>query len=312
MASLWIFGNRAFQWVSRGKMRSIELKFAMTSALCGFLFWLCCLLFWGDCFSGQANTWPDRLISIGRHIASTQLAGFFHQYPEVSALLIALIGFLAAYVTRKLANSVLEQLHLRVHEKHGIVDSMRFMPRAVFYLVLGFFLLLALRTLGVTELGSFLDEMILFLPRVLLGAGIILAGYLLGILARNLVSRLLASQSQIIPQLTQYLIFVAAIVTGLNQMAIDVSFLETVIVVILGTLLASLSLAFALGSQNLVANLLARRNFQHYKVGDWISFEGVEGQISELTNTDVVLKTDEGLVIIPARKLSESIVVLKQ
>ena len=104
-----------------------------------------------------------------------------------------------------------------------------------------------------TDLSAWLDAIIIYIPRLLLGLIIIVGGYMLGLLARSLATNLLEPQAgQLLPRLTQYLVVIVAVVTGLNQMAIDVSFLATLTTVVLGALLGSLSLAFALGARGLV------------------------------------------------------------
>jgi len=239
------------------------------------------------------------------------------QYPEIIALLIAATGFFVAYLVSRGVISGLEllekQLHRFVHASEGMFQttaSRNTLARLVYYVVLGFFLLLALRSLGFTVLGEWLDLIIVYIPHLLLGAVIILGGYLLGILARSLLSNLMAPDaSQLLPQLTQYLVVIAAVVTGLGQMAIDVSFLATLTLVVLGTLLGSLSLAFALGSRDLVANMLARRELERFHVGDHLQVDDVHGQLVELTPTGVVLEAGGQLIHIPASRLTGSIVI---
>jgi len=239
------------------------------------------------------------------------------QHPEIVALIIALAGFLVAYLASRGAMSSIDiiehQIHRQRREAHlepQTPTNRATLKRVIYYTVLGFFFLLAVRSLGENIFGGWLDLVIVYIPRALLGAVIILAGYLLAILSRSLVTSLMpATSSPLVPQLTQYLVVITAVVTGLGQMAVDVSFLETLTLMFFGLLLGSLSLAFALGSRDLVANLLARREVSRFQIGDYLQVQGVEGKLIELTRTGVVLESRDQRFHIPAALLNSSIVI---
>ena len=103
---------------------------------------------------------------------------------------------------------------------------------------------------------------------------------------------------------------VTAVMTGLEQMSVDLSFMTTVLVILLAVTLGGLSLAFALGSRDLVANLLARRNLAGYRIGDVVRIGDAEGAIVEFTRVAVVLETSEGTVRVPASHFLVSEVTL--
>lgn len=237
------------------------------------------------------------------------------QYPELFSLLIVGVGFVVAHLLSRWSKSGLALMenglrHVSPQRAELSTRTERAVVRIVYYSVLGLFILLATRSLGVQLVGQWLDSLIVFIPRLLLGGAIIFAGYLLGTVARSLVASLVAPGSrQLVPQLVQYLVVTAAVITGLGQMSVDISFLAMLIIVVVGALLGSLSLAFALGSRDVVANMLSRRELDRFRVGDRISVADVEGRIVEITRTGVVLDRDEGLTYIPASRFASSIVV---
>ena len=238
------------------------------------------------------------------------------QYPELIAIVIVGLGFVAAYFLAKwsgIAVGLFEAALRRVSPQRADLSPgvERAIARTVYYVTLGFFILLAVRSLGVHLLGEWLDAVIVYIPRLLLGGAIIFGGYLLGSVVRSLVANIVApGTGQMLPKLAQYLVVIAAIITGLGQMAVDVSFLATLTVLVLGALLGSLSLAFALGSREVVANMLSRRELERYQVGDVVRIENAEGRIVELTRTGVLLEAEEGLIYVPASRFASSIVVL--
>lgn len=237
------------------------------------------------------------------------------QYPEFVSLLIVVGGFVLAVLLSRWSKTGLALIesglrHVAPHRAELSPRTERAVGRIVYYSVVGLFILLATRSLGAQLVGQWLDSLIVLIPRLLLGGAIIFAGYLLGSAARSLVANIVApGASQLLPRLVQYLVITAAVITGLGQMAVDITFLATLVIVLLGALLGSLSLAFALGSRDVVANMLSRRELDRYKIGDRLSIEGVEGNIVEITRTGVVLDGDYGLTYIPASRFSTSIVV---
>ena len=243
---------------------------------------------------------------------------FLAGHPELLAILIALVGFavaglLAAWVDRglNLVERGLRRLSPQRAERLAATPR-KLLQRVVYYLTLAFFLLLAIRLLGIVALSDSLDRALAWLPQFLLGGVIIVIGYLLGLLARALLAgRVGPEHGSTLPRLAQAIVFVTAVMTGVEQMGINISFVTTVIVVLLSVSLGGMSLAFALGSRELVANLLARRSLGDYRLGQALRIGETEGVIVEFTRIGVVLETADGTVHVPARKFLESEVTVR-
>lgn len=243
---------------------------------------------------------------------------FFTTHPEILAVLIAIAGFLVAGILARLverwlisleaylkrrARSRLEQVDLHVLRK-----SLR---AAVYYGTLVVFLLLALQSLDISVVRQWLDRLLQYIPQVILGGFIILSGYLLGMVVRTLVSGLMGLPSEhLVPRFAQLLVVIAAVLTGLAQTSIDISFLSNVIVILLGFFFGGLSLAFAMGSRQLVENLLARRALDRYRIGDVVRIGDQQGRIIELLSTAVVLEAEQGVLTVPTSRFVVSEVLL--
>jgi len=104
--------------------------------------------------------------------------------------------------------------------------------------------------------------------------------------------------------LASRLVYVAilsvAIVTDLDQLGIDTTFLTQLVLVLVIVLLGGLMLTFALGAREYVANLIARSELQRYAPGERIRIGATEGVVLEIRATGLDLVTDEGIVSIPA------------
>jgi hypothetical protein len=181
----------------------------------------------------------------------------------------------------------------------------------VYYGSLVFFLLLALQTLSITVVREWLDLLLQYVPQLILGGLIILSGYFIGVVVRGLVAGLMSvSSDHLAPRLTQALVVIAAVLTGLAQTSIDISFISNVLVILVAFFFGGLSLAFALGSRQLVENLLARRALDRYRIGDHVRLNEVEGKIIEILGTAVVLESPEGVITVPTSRFADSEVLL--
>jgi uncharacterized protein YacL len=101
-----------------------------------------------------------------------------------------------------------------------------------------------------------------------------------------------------------------ALLTAMGHLSINISFIANVIVILLATFMGGLALAFALGSKQLVANVLARRGMDRYRIGRHIRIDDIEGEIIEILDTAVVVENELGTTIIPASRFAETSVTL--
>ena len=234
--------------------------------------------------------------------------------PEILAILIAVAGFVVAGTLARLTERLLIRvegyLRRRAPSRLERTDLrvLRQVVRAVvYYGTLVIFLLAALQTLSISVVREWLSLLLQYVPQLILGGLIILSGYLIGIVVRSLVAGLMGVNSDhLVPRFSQLLVIVAAVLTGLAQTAIDISFISNVMVILLAFFFGGISLAFALGSRQLVENLLARRSLDRYRIGDLVQINGSRGRIIEILSTAVLLETGEGVLTIPSSRFVDS------
>ena len=238
--------------------------------------------------------------------------------PEVFAILIAVAGIVMAGLLARLTERWLMKLegYLRRRppsrlEQVDLSLLRRIVRSVVYYGTLVVFLLLALQTLSISLVRNWMDGLLEYVPQLILGGLILLSGYLIGIVTRSVVAGLMGvSSDHLMPRLVQVLVITVAILTGLAQTAINISFITDMIVILMAFFFGGLSLAFALGSRQLVENLLARRALDRYRVGDHVRLNDVQGRIIEILGTAVVLESIEGVITVPCARFVDSEVVL--
>ena len=73
-------------------------------------------------------------------------------------------------------------------------------------------------------------------------------------------------------------------------------------------LFAGGALAFGLGAKNLIANIIGAQNLRkHCRIGEFMQLGTVEGIVIDITQTSIVLDTEKGRSIIPAKLFQEQV-----
>lgn len=242
----------------------------------------------------------------------------------IGALLLVLLGWLVARLVRAgirglgtRINRGLDQM-LRAERASRLRVSptmLRLIGTAAFWIILLLFLTFATDLAGFAGVAEWLRSVLRYLPTLLFGVMIIVAGHLIGLLVRDLLLEALATaqveQRELVSRLAQTATFLTALIIGMHQVGVNVSFVTLVIAVALGSVLLAFSLAFGLGARGLVANLIGthylRRQFQP---GSRIRLGDIEGEILEITPTNVVIETADGRAHIPAHRFSEQVATL--
>jgi len=269
------------------------------------------------------NSLPDWAGSSGEVI--TALASrIWAQVPGLlAALLLILVGYLAARLLRGAAVQALrgvDALVQRVYQRHGLetpvraLASARVLGEIVFWVVMLFFLTAATHMLGIDTFTTWMNKVVGYLPTLVVGALIILAGILLSNLARDLVvaaTPIEPGSRQLLGRAVQVTILVLAVVIGAGQIGINTTFLIIIASVLLGTVLGGLALAMSLGARTFVANLIGTRYLREaYRPGQRIRIGEHEGVILDFTPTAVVLETAAGRTMLPGKMFQDTPSVL--
>jgi len=128
---------------------------------------------------------------------------------------------------------------------------------ALFYwAVILLFLTAATQVLGMGVFSDWLSGIMTYLPAVIAGILILLAGFVFSLMVKDLVTAAANSAhiayADLLGQTVQILIFSTAMVVGIDQMGINITFLIVIIAIILGMVFGGLALAFGLGAKGVV------------------------------------------------------------
>jgi len=239
-------------------------------------------------------------------------------------LVLLLVGWYAARLIRAatlklmdLVNRALERLlsgrtRAVVYFSSGIANLV---ASILFWITLFVFVTAALDTAGLTAVSAWLERIVEFLPGIVTGGLIILVGYILSALVRDVTLAAAHAaeftESVVISRLAQGITLVTALVIGLDQIGIDVTFLTTMLGVTSAALLFGFALAFGLGARALVSNLIAAHHLREVlEPGQDIRVGEFAGTVLEVSPTAIILDTPEGRTSLPASLYQEQAMVM--
>jgi hypothetical protein len=83
--------------------------------------------------------------------------------------------------------------------------------------------------------------------------------------------------------------------------------LTVLLAVVLGAMLGGVALAFGFGARTAVSNIMGSHYLrQVYQVGQTVRLGAIQGEIVAITTTAVVIKAQDGRVVVPAKEFSEA------
>ena len=190
----------------------------------------------------------------------------------------------------------------------NVIDILTKVLKWLLYVVLIFVIT---DILELTMVSNGLKGLLGYLPKLFTA----LAIFIIGLLFANFVKKSLQSffesmdlsGSKMISQAVFMLLLVFISITALNQADVDTEIITQNITLILGGFILAFAIAFGLGAQKVVGDLL--RTFyarKTYEVGAKIEFKGTFGEIESIDGITVKIKTKEGKLIVPIKDIVES------
>ena len=256
--------------------------------------------------------------------AFTQVAARVVEYTPnlLGAVGLLVLGWLVARLLRALALKAMQVLELLMHRlSRGQTarsipsGSVEIVAGILFWVVILFFAAAATHVLGMGAFSSWLQSLVSYLPTLLAGALIIVAGVLLAGLARDLTiaaaSAFPENQRRLLGRIVQGTVLVTAVAVGADQIGVRITFVVILAAVITSAIVGGIALAVSLGARAYVANLIGAHHLrQAFTLGQRVKIGELEGTILELTAVSIVLDTVQGRVNVPAKIYNEAPIIL--
>lgn len=242
----------------------------------------------------------------------------------LGAILVLVLGWVVARFARhaikrvaRASNNLLERsfpsgmlAEARVSQLAAVLVG-----EIVFWVILLISVTIAAGIAGLSTISEWLDRITAHLPNLVAGIAIVVVGYFLSVYVREQVAPGAGSggsaQNRLLARIAQGLVVSTALIVGLDQIGIDVALLVALSVVSVAALLTGLAVAFALGARSHVSNLVGVRSArQHLSPGVRIRVDDIEGEILEITPTQIALTTNQGKVLLPGRIADEKTITI--
>ncbi len=188
-----------------------------------------------------------------------------------------------------------------------------FIVKAVKWILIFVLVIIVSDILGLQMISQEIGNLIRYLPKLFSAIAILMIGIYIANIIRNAIKSLFKSfdlgGSAIIGNIVFYAILLIITITALNQAGINTDVITNNLTIILGALLFAFTIAFGLGSKEIVQRLLfgfySRKNLA---VGQRIKVGEVQGTIDAIDNICLVLKTNEGKFIFPIKEVNDRVI----
>ncbi|MFD0760779.1 mechanosensitive ion channel domain-containing protein [Lutibacter aestuarii] len=268
-----------------------------------------------------------KLISQLNKFKLTFLEDIWNQILEFIPKLLLGIGFIIiAWIVIKIINFILKKL-LKLSKIDAITTKLneaklfgksdyKVVPSEIIlkfvkYVMILIFVVIASEMLGLTIVSEGIGKFIAYLPILISALLIFVIGVYIGSIIKNTIintfKSLEFSGANLVSNIVFYAIVIVVSITSLNQAGVNTDIITNNLTLILGAILISFTIAFGLGSRDVVLRLLfgfySRKNFE---IGQRVKMKKVEGVIKQIDNLCITIDTNEGIVVVPIKKFVDS------
>jgi len=245
----------------------------------------------------------------------------------LAALLMLLAGYLLArmvgFMARKLAEKMgVDSLADRLNVHRGLQNMNIQQPVSalfgmlVYLFIIVAFLLSAVETLGFDRVTSSIDQLLLYLPKVLGAALVLMVGLFVADFVRTGVRHAAEGVGlEYAPALSRVvfgLIIVVVVMLAINQLEIDLFLLNELIGIVLISVGVAVAISLGLGSRDVSQQIVSGAYVRElYISGDAIEVAGYKGRLVEVGTVKSLMELDDGSqVSLSNRSLLEQTVVV--
>ncbi len=247
----------------------------------------------------------------------TKVAGFLPNL--VSAIAIVVIGYFAARFVRFVLARFLARIGVnKLSERAGIAgilgnvgvvqDAAQLIGLIGFWLILLTFMISAADTLGLARVSSTIDDFVLYLPKVVGAAFVVLVGLFVARFVRGAVQGVAesvnASYARGLAVSVHALLVVVVVSLAIGQLDIETELLNFAVSIVLLSVGAAVALSLGLGTRDIAANIIAGVYARElFKPGQSIEIDEIKGKVVEVGTAKTVIKAASRTYYLSNREL---------
>jgi hypothetical protein len=249
----------------------------------------------------------DSLFEATKQLVNDLIAYVIQLAPSIIlATVVFIIGLVLAWLTKKMIRNFIlyldQNINLTLKDRLLTVDlkgSALFIARTFYWIIIILTVTAVTYILGLPVITAWFGGLITYLPNIVAAVVIIFTGIIGGKLAGDLVAS--AATKAGMPKgiqlgkFVQYIFLIISILIAVDQIGIDIHFLTVMLTIFFAVLLFGAALAFGLGAQTSISNILGSYYVQKtYQVGNTVKIGNIEGVIVRITPTAVFIETESG------------------
>ena len=183
--------------------------------------------------------------------------------------------------------------------------------RILYWVVLLLFVAAAVEALPFAVTDGLLAPVARFLPRFVLALAVLLTGIMVARLVQNWILTASADpggeRAEALARLAWGGIVAVSLIVSAQQAGLEgAGFVSSLALVLLGAALGAVALAFGVGAGPVVTNILASHYAARaFRIGDVVRIGEIEGTVSRITTTSIVVQSESATVHVPARVFCE-------
>jgi len=256
---------------------------------------------------------------------TSALAVFFAFIPRlIGALIILLIGLLVGRIVDTLVTKLLRTVKFdQVADRAEIgpflknagvtMDAAAVVGGIAKWFIYLIFFQVAASTLGFTQLTVILNEILAFLPRIVVALAILLIGALVGNLLAQIVRGSVATaklgNANVLASVARYGVIAFAVVAALSQLEIAPAIVNALWFALIGGTVAALALAFGLGMREAAGSIAAGQLVKgDITPGAQLTLGETSGTVEQVGMVYTTLRTANGTTKIPNAELARQTV----
>lgn len=259
----------------------------------------------------KINIWSETVLTIMTTLWG-KIAGFVPNL--LAAIVLLVIGyFISRMVGFVLARGLEKAGFNTLSEKVGVAGTMAranitlsaadILGKIGFWIIMLTFLVTATETLGLPRVSETIDEFVLYLPKVIAAALILIIGLFVAHFVRDLIRSgaegIGIEYAKPLSSAVYGLLFVMIISLAIGQLEIDTGLLNDVIAIFMAAIGIAAALSLGFGSRELSSNILAgvyARDLYH--AGDRITLDDiVEGTLKNIGTVKTEVQQDDGTLV---------------
>jgi hypothetical protein len=190
----------------------------------------------------------------------------------IGAFLVFVLGWIVAVALGKLVEEVVRSLKVdrliakleveQVFERAGWkLNTGAFLGGLIKWFLIVVFLLASVNILGLTQVSSFLRDVLLYVPNVIIAAVILIITAFVSQTVENVVRggvEAVGYRGSLVGVVTRWSIWVFALIAVLLQLGIAVALIQTVVTGFIAAMALAFGLAFGLGGKDAAADFIQR------------------------------------------------------